>query len=1119
MIKFILGRSGYGKSDRVLGGIKADLASGKRVYLIVPDQQAVVWEQKATTELSPSAFLSLDIVGFSRLGDLVCRRFGNMNYNYINKGEKSLVLWSAILSVSGALSVYGSAAGGEDRLVPMFLDAIGDMKRHRITPAMLEGAALKLRQDGDGAAVRLGDRLLDLALIYSAYDTLVTEKFGDADDELTKLEDTLSRRDFFGGTSVYIDSYHSLYPVQYGIVECIMRQADDVTFTVTTDKDSPEPQFEYTGKLYAGLRSAAEKLSLPYTAEVLTEDIRHESDALKHLESNLWNYSAEPFSEDAGDAVVTFRCVDRYDEGAAVAAEIKRLIHGGARYRDIAVIAGNVDKLRGILDTALDRENIPYHISRRAELAAEPATRLLFAALSVCSGGWRTEDMIAAAKTELFSLTEDESDFFERYVNTWRLRGRAVYENEWVMNPDGYSADMTEQGAFVLADVNSAREKLAEPLAHFADTAAGGVVAVTTLAKACYDLLVELDVYGKLEARAAVLDSAGKHDEAIKCRQVFSALCGALDTVALTLPDAKADTARFARLLRRIVDETDIGSIPSASDEVILGAASSVRTDNVKYVLIPGVIDGEFPKIPDESGFFSDSDKIMLEGCDITLSEKTGELAAKELFSFYRAVTAASCGVRIFIPATDGGASVRPSDGADRIKALFPDAPVVNYGAEPASSRIWSEASLISEATKQGGELASAAAEFVSLPADAKGIDNAEDCRISPAVTAAIFPTHMALSQSRLDTYVLCRFGYYCKYVMRLAEDKKAAIKQVDVGNFVHRILELYYAETHGLETPLTPEQSEALSNKLADDYLAVITRGKPNARLEYMFGRLKKQVRVFIRDLDREFAQSGFTPYKFELPVAMGDDDSPPPLVFRLEDGSTVSLRGVIDRLDVYREDGKTYIRVVDYKTGTKKFSLTDIEMGLNMQLLLYLFTVAKCPPSKFRRELAGDGEIVPAGALYHLLSLTEANVPSFMNDLMHDDPEMITKSEEGVIFRDGIITDDMNIIRQMDKTTSGVAKYALVTYNKDGGLSKASKIASAEEFERLYGVISKNITDIAEAMRGGEMQARPMKARSKNPCEYCKMKAVCRTAGKSREGGLGNGGEEMDGGAKGRD
>ena len=94
---------------------------------------------------------------------------------------------------------------------------------------------------------------------------------------------------------------------------------------------------------------------------------------------------------------------------------------------------------------------------------------------------------------------------------------------------------------------------------------------------------------------------------------------------------------------------------------------------------------------------------------------------------------------------------------------------------------------------------------------------------------------------------------------------------------------------------------------------------------------------------LAEEFAQSGFEPIACELKIG-GEGEK---LEFPY-DGGKISVSGSIDRVDKFGG----YIRVVDYKTGSKKFKLPDILFGLNLQMLLYLYAGERGCPMKTRRE-----------------------------------------------------------------------------------------------------------------------------------------------------------------------
>ena len=232
--------------------------------------------------------------------------------------------------------------------------------------------------------------------------------------------------------------------------------------------------------------------------------------------------------------------------------------------------------------------------------------------------------------------------------------------------------------------------------------------------------------------------------------------------------------------------------------------------------------------------------------------------------------------------------------------------------------------------------------------------------------------------------------------------------------------------------------------------------------RLKHLFERLEKNVRLFAETLEAEFAQSLFRPYRFEQKVEEGNEDAPPPMIFTLADGTEISLIGTIDRLDVYKEDDTTYVRVVDYKTGTKKFRLKEIEQGMNLQMLLYLFSITKMPPCRFREELAGDGEILPAGVLYFSARPGEAKAQKSVSG---SEAREIAMAD---VAREGLLLSEESVLRAMDSELKG--KYIPVKVKKDGTLGKSDALASTEAFEDVFRQISSTVCRIGEEMKNGE-------------------------------------------------
>ena len=1088
MIEFVTGRAGYGKSEYVLSSIREDLAAGRKIWLVVPEQQELVWNGRAARLLPPDAFLRLEVAGFSGLAEAVFRQCGGLSYHYASKGGKALLMWRAMLSVRDRLRVF-NRPGKEDRYVPLLADAVREMKTHNVTPKMLEKAIDELRSD-DETDTALIDRLSDLSLVAAAYETILHEHYDDTEDTLAHMATVLDEVDFFRGSIVYVDSYYSITPAQAKILRHIFRSAEKVVVTFSLERsDTGEPQWGPSRRFYRDMCRLAEEAGQKPRTITLRENYRAKTDMLRYLETNLWRYGAPEYEGKMDGSLSVIEAADRYEEANIAACRILELIRVGARYGDIAVIARDMEKLRGITDTAMAAYGIPYYLSERVGVAESPASRLLFASLATVEYGFQREDVIGCAKTGLTNLTDAECDAFERYTDKWKLRGKNAFlsDNDWQMNPDGFTEDWSETGRAILRDANSAREKLALPLGAFAEVFRGKPT-VGEICRGTFRLLTDFGVYDALMSSADALEAAGDRAEASRVRQIWNALCDALDTMVDILGGEVCNAGSFARLLARVIDSADVGTIPSGADQVVLGSADKLRPDKLRHVIILGAVDGEFPGVASESGFFSDNDKVRLEGAGIILSEPTSAAAEEEFLRFYRSLCAASDSVTVILPrrGTDG-TELLPSAGMAQIKALFPKdilrVPEPDFFIPSVRGAL--------EALPRLGR--GSVGETVRALLRRRGIDVPDDDigsvpdRVSPDTANALFPKTLSLTQSRLEKFVECPMSFYGRYVLRLDDDRPAVIAPVDVGNLIHAILERFFREIDGRELPLPDGEADAITDRLFEEYLGKVLRGvNVTPRLRHLFAALRRSLGLFIRRISEEFAGSRFRPYRFEQKIGEGDPDLPPALAVPLPDGSTVTFHGTIDRLDVYRDGDKVYVRVVDYKTGGKDFNLDDVVLGYNMQMLIYLFSIWKMPQCRFRDELAGDAEILPAGVLY--CNTTPKKAPSD-HSVSPDEAETLARN---ALDTKGILLKDENVLRAMEQNLEG--KYIPVKLKKDGDFASSRSIADLETFGKTYSDVIETLGRIAAEIKSGDAEARPQKHGQDDPCAFCTYYSVCR-------------------------
>lgn len=1055
MIEFIFGREATQRTEYIIEKMKKCLSENKKAVLLIPEHQALFWDTLTAKRFAPTDAFNIETVSFTRLADSVFRRFGGSAKRYVTDSEKLLLMWSAINSVSEGLKVFDRTSR-EDRYVPLMLRARSELKLYGIGDEDIAAAAEKL----EGEKGSLSGRLHDLALISSAYDTLLHSSYDDPEEIPDALIDVLSCNDYFSGSCVFIDSFYTLTPKEMKVVRCIMSQADDFSATFAMSRADRElPHLSFVFDYVKDMARCAS--SLGYEIKITdTHDTRKEEFA--YLSRSLWNFGAEPYDKET-DAVTVIKCPDRYDEAAIAAARIKDIVKSGASFSDIACVCADFESLRGITDAELSRHGIPVYVAGKTPVTSQPAARLLMAATGIVARGWRREDVIAAARTGLCSLTPDEADALEMYTDKWSIRGKKRFctPDGWEMNADGYSETQSRWGIELLSLANRAREKLIPPIEAFSEAFPGKI---KDICSAAYKLLCDFQVYESLKEETAALEKAGRFADAQKKSQVFGVILRLFDTLALCVPDGVCDAPRFLSLLSRIGETLTIGTIPDGIDRVALGSVGNVRLDNIKHLIVLGAKSGEFPRVPKDDGFFSDNDKKVLREMGIELSPDSRSRQNEELFRFGETVSAPAESLTLIIPAD--GTECHPSLGALRILKLFPHSRTLDFTVPEGEEAI------------RKGTANEDEENLYPLSADRD--------RVTGKAKEKLFDRDISLTQSRIECYTACAFSYYCKYILKLSEGDRAELRPAEVGTFVHAILENLIKEISETSSfPVEEEKLYGLCDRLIEDYRTRIVPDGEAGQTDYIFNRLSESIKLFARSLNEEFAQSSFEPYSFELPVGFSDDL--PAEKRPLENGHSLTVRGIVDRVDVYRRDDNVYIRVADYKTGSKSFSLKDVLKGHNIQLLLYLFSLCNMPKDcSYRKTLAPNGEnILPAGAVY--FSARPGDILS--DNLMSDDSAEDYALD--AISRTGIVLGDLDVISAMDKDISG--KYAPVSIGAKDNL-KGSFAESIDAFGEIEETINSFLTETGNSLTGGCAGSIPRGYKSSSPCEFCKMLPLCR-------------------------
>lgn len=1068
-------RSGFSYLSRL---VISSAEKKRRSWVLVPDGMVLTAERELSLSTPPSAGLYCDTVSFRRLANNIFRRFGGLHYNYADAAAEALLMWRAISLCRDSLTVYGDSVS-DPSAVPAVQRAVTELKQSMIPPEAFMKAAIKLKYSDEGASV--ADKCIDIANIYAAYEELLTESYDDRLKDISYAAEKLSENDWFEGGELYLFAFSSFTAQQYELLKRASRQASEiyVIFTCPCEYDRRSIEFEGMRDTVRRLRAVAETAKTPFDTETLPS-VR--TDAPYMLASGLWGRLA-PVSDAVPDFIEAVECADARAEAEYAAAAVAKAVRDGLRYRDIAVITGSVEAYDGILDRAFDEYRIPYHMSRRYKLETMPGVASLLSALRIVTGGWRREDIITFAYAGFAGITDEEADELELYTSTWNISGKRFRDPDgggWGMNPDGYTADWTEEGAELLASVNRSRTVLCELLAPLADAFTDSTTADEKTAAV-------------LEFMSATGISGGKTDGTDAESQVEAILLRALSAISVTSAPGKMKASDYMCCLSLVLDTLSASTIPSRTDEVDVSDPLRMRGAGFRYVILLGCNDGVFPADVKENDFFSDTEKTLLESAGVSVGAG-GEKAAMELYNFSRCVASSHERLTVIYKTQKGGAL---PDTVSRMKAIFPSLTVKKPQTEPDADSVFTPDALRSRFTRASSpELACAMRELMEEDDAGRRILASVDIPVSDTFETVseeaaqrLFGGDIRLSQSRLESYVLCRFGFYCKYVLSLMENKRAALTYADVGTFVHAVLERVFRDG---SYKLADDELRPVVDAVIADYISEVIPAaeRGNARLMGLFRRLRRGVFEFMAAFRDEFEKSLFTPVMFEVPIGLyGHENSLPSMKIPLGDGTHAVLRGIADRVDSYRDgEGTLYVRVVDYKTGRKTFDRSDIEEGRSLQLPLYMYTIAEGADSKMIEKLGGKpGDIIkPAGFLYVGVR------PADRKGADGGDAESRRLARSGLLLRDEAV------LRAMEPELAG--EYIPVRIKKDGtyyaGAEKST--ADAEGFAELYRELCGTVTKISRDMRSGNACVTPEKRGGTSPCEYCGMRAVCRASAK---------------------
>ena len=1129
-LRFLLGRSGTGKTSFILDEIRGKLADnpeGNPIIYLVPDQMTFLSEYKLIKTPGLAGMIRAQIFSFSRLAWRVLQETGGMSRIHLDNVGVSMLIRKIIVEKKDELKVFRRSADKQG-FVMQIEQMLTEFKRYCIRPDELQHYL------GQGSAKEgaIQDKLHDLELVYGAFEDELIGKYLHSEDYFKLLIEKMADSAYMANAEIYIDGFYSLTPQELLIIEEMMKRGCKMTVALTLDQDYKQAPpdnlelFRQTGTTYYQIYQIARKLGVSVAEDiVLTETSRFsENVALKHLEQNFTVRPVHSYEQQAD--ITISQAVNRRAEIEGVARTILKLVRDKQyRFRDMAILIRNSEAYRDILQTVFRDYRIPLFIDAKRTMLHHPLIELIRSTLEILTTNWRYEPVFRAIKTELLFPLESNHDYMrekvdrlENYVlsrgikgERWTSKDRWTYRRVRSLELEEHS--QTDKERQVEDELNELKQLFTEPILKLSRRIKHAKTA-RELAEALYLYLEELHVPEQLDKLRIAAEKKGDLAVAREHEQSWNAVVDLLDQFVELLNEEKIPLKSFTTIIESGLESLQFSLVPQAMDQVIVANLDLSRLDDVKAAFVIGLNDGVLPGKTVDEGIISDQDREVLLHTGLQLAPSSKVRLLDEEFTAYKAFTTASHSLYLSYPLADEeGKALLPSPYLKRVRDVVAHAYEAFYSNDPSDVSPDEQADFIVNAdvalsyltsqlqlkkrnypihtlwwdvynTLMNDELVMG--ETTRILSSLFYENRAR--KLSTETSKQLYGEDIVTSVSRMEMFNGCAFSHFAAHGLKLRERQIYRLDAPDIGEMFHGALKMIsdYLLKHGISwNSLTKEQCvllarkavETLAPKLQNQILLSSNRHHYLKRkLEHVIGRATVV-------LSEQAKWSGFAPIGLEL--GFGKNGTLPPLSFTLQNGSKMELMGRIDRVDQAQDENEIFLRVLDYKSSAKDLNLTEVYYGLALQMLTYLDIVVT------HSKLLVGKEAMPAGVLYFHVH----------NPVIQSQGMLSIDQIEQAIFKDfkmkGLILGDHDVIQLMDQSleigASSKSDIIPASFKKDGTLSANSKIASHEEFSLLQKHVRHTYEEAGNKMMDGDVGITPYKLKDRTPCAFCSFKSVC--------------------------
>lgn len=1107
-LQLILGSSGSGKSYYLYNKIIEKSVENKDVnYIAIVPEQFTMQTQKDIVSMHPNkGVMNIDIVSFERLAYKVFDEVGINQIPILDDTGKTLILRKVVEDKKKELGIYKNKIK-----LPGFIGEIKSMVSELYQYGIHEEEMDTMLSVASKRPM-LRAKLKDISLIQKSFKEYIDEKYITSEEILEVLCRVLVESDMIKNSVIFLDGFTGFTPIQYKLLGLLMQYSKKLLVTVTIDgKEDPyksrgeQELFHLSKTTIQQLTMIAKEYGIEKSKDIVMDDELpwrfRQATALAALEKQLFRYS-NSFYEKEQDTIEIHVARNPMEEAEYAAREILKLVREqGYRFKDIAIVTGDMERYIDVIKQSFGENKIPYFMDHKSSIMGNPFIEFIRGALNVIDEDFSYESVFRYLRSGMTKIEREEIDYLENYCIALGIRGNKRWQTKWVRSH-------IRGEALDLERINGLREAVIEPILPLRENLKDKSLTVRDHITELHTFIRNYDIQGQLASYEAYFTERGKLDIAKEYKQTYRLVMELFDKVVSLLGDEILPSKELALILDAGFEEIKVGIIPPSVDQVLIGDTTRTRLKDVKSLFFIGVNDGIIPKSSAGNGLLSQLERNHLSENKITLAPTMKQNAYIQKFYLYLNMTKPSNHLFIsYSKMTGEGSILRPSYLISTIAKIFPKIQIIDEEDERENiknlSYLTTPKSVLSywvkglsgygekTMTTEWKELFSWYLKQEEWKAKIDSLIEAafysnKESGIGKLAASALYGPNPLNSVTRLEKYAACGFAHFIAYGLGLEERQEYAVASMDLGNIFHSSIERFSKKlkAKGLNWRDLEEKERKVLVKesvseVTTDYGNMVLQS--SARNAYFINRLERIMDRTVWALGEQIKKGSFDPINYE--VAFSEVDDLEALTIPLADGQEMKLKGRIDRMDLYEDEDHVYVKVIDYKSGGTTFDLSSVYYGLQLQLIVYMEAALETTRKKNPEKI-----VIPAGIFYYNIKDPVVNKEDVISE---EDTNLKILSS---LKMNGLVNSDKDVISLIDGTIDKKSDVIPVAYNKDGELTKYSSAISKEQMDLLTSYVQNKIKTMGKEILEGSTIINPYEKGNYTACDYCPYKVICR-------------------------